>query len=120
MEIGKGNRPLSTLGFDDDRAVGADQVGLVPELAALVPPAEVLDKRVYSSRVDTVSQSRLIERHRDMIVVTGRAGMPGKNFGPVILNDPSVPKSGAATPRLAPRALYRSLPAINGLVSFTS
>lgn len=47
------------------------QLDLVPELAALVPPAEVLDKRVYSPWFDTDLQARLEQRGADTIVITG-------------------------------------------------
>jgi nicotinamidase-related amidase len=51
--------------------LGADKVDLVPELAALVPPADVVDKRVYSPWLDTPLQSRLRERRVDTVLVTG-------------------------------------------------
>jgi nicotinamidase-related amidase len=51
--------------------LGAGMVDLVPELAALVPPAELVDKRVYSPWVDTALQTRLQERAVDTVVVTG-------------------------------------------------
>ena len=51
--------------------LGSGSVRLVPELAELVPPAEVVDKRVYSPWVHTILQSRLQEREVDTIVVTG-------------------------------------------------
>jgi nicotinamidase-related amidase len=51
--------------------LGADMIELVPELAALVPPAEVVDKHVYSPWVDTRLQARLQERHVNTVVVTG-------------------------------------------------
>jgi nicotinamidase-related amidase len=46
-------------------------VDLVPALAALVPPAEVVDKHVYSPWVDSGLQTRLRERAADTVVVTG-------------------------------------------------
>jgi len=51
--------------------LGADMIELVPELAALVPPAEVVDKHVYSPWVDTRLQARLQERRINTVVVTG-------------------------------------------------
>lgn len=51
--------------------MGSEMVDLVPELAAFVPPAQVLDKRVYSPWVDPTLQSLLQEREVDTLVVTG-------------------------------------------------
>lgn len=51
--------------------LGEGLVDLVPELAALVPPAEVIDKRVYSPWMETELQSRLKARGADTIIVTG-------------------------------------------------
>lgn len=51
--------------------LGEEMVELVPELAALVPPAEVIDKRVYSPWIDTDLHSRLQARGVDTLVVTG-------------------------------------------------
>jgi nicotinamidase-related amidase len=51
--------------------LGAGMVDLVPELAALVPPAEVIDKHVYSPWLDPTLQARLHERHVDTVIVTG-------------------------------------------------
>ena len=46
-------------------------VDLVPELAALVPPAQVIDKKVYSPWMDDALQPLLQERRVDTLVVTG-------------------------------------------------
>jgi len=43
----------------------------VPELAAFVPPAQVIDKRVYSPWVDTDLHERLQAQGVDTLVVTG-------------------------------------------------
>ena len=51
--------------------LGAGMVDLVPELAALVPPAEVLDERVYSPWLGTGLDQRLRRRGVDTVVVTG-------------------------------------------------
>jgi len=51
--------------------MGQDKVELVPELARLAPPAEIIDKRVYSPWVDTRLESRLREREADTVVITG-------------------------------------------------
>jgi len=51
--------------------LGHKLVELVPELAALVPPAEVIDKWVYSPWMDTPLHRRLEERGTDTVVVTG-------------------------------------------------
>jgi nicotinamidase-related amidase len=51
--------------------LGAERVGLIPELAVLVPPAEVVDKRVYSPWMETTLHARLIERKIDTLVVSG-------------------------------------------------
>ena len=48
-----------------------DMVELVPELARLVPPAETLDKRVYSPWLDTDLEERLRRRGARTLVVTG-------------------------------------------------
>ena len=42
--------------------LGRDMVELVPELACFVPPAEVIDKRVYSPWFDTDLHERLQSR----------------------------------------------------------
>ena len=46
-------------------------IELVPELAALVPPAEVIDKRVYSPWVETDLDRRLRDRGVDTLIITG-------------------------------------------------
>lgn len=51
--------------------LGPSMVELVPELAALVPPGEIVDKRVYSPWMETTLQSRLQERQVDTLIVTG-------------------------------------------------
>jgi nicotinamidase-related amidase len=51
--------------------LGREMVELVPELAALVPPAQVVDKRVYSPWVDTALQSRIEALGADTIIVSG-------------------------------------------------
>jgi nicotinamidase-related amidase len=51
--------------------LGAARVALMPELAALAPPAEVIDKHVYSPWVDTALEESLARRGADTIVVTG-------------------------------------------------
>lgn len=47
------------------------QLDLVPELAELVPPAEVVDKHVYSPWFDTDLQAKLDQRGADALVITG-------------------------------------------------
>ncbi len=51
--------------------MGLEMVGLLPELAAFVPPAAVIDKRVYSPWHWPELDIRLRERSVDTIVVTG-------------------------------------------------
>ena len=51
--------------------LGREMVELVPELAALVPPAQVVDKRVYSPWVDSGLQSRIEALGADTIIVSG-------------------------------------------------
>jgi nicotinamidase-related amidase len=46
-------------------------IDLVPELASLVPPGQVVDKRVYSPWMDTALHASLQERGADTIVITG-------------------------------------------------
>ncbi len=46
-------------------------VELVPELAALVPPATVIDKRVYSPFVEPALREHLRARRIDTLIVTG-------------------------------------------------
>jgi nicotinamidase-related amidase len=52
-------------------SIGKDMAGLVPELAALVPPASVFDKRVYSPWVENGLHRMLRERGIDTLLVTG-------------------------------------------------
>jgi len=51
--------------------LGRERVELVPGLAALVPPAEVVDKRVYSPWMEDTLDARLRARGVDTLVVTG-------------------------------------------------
>lgn len=51
--------------------LGADMVELVPELRRFVPPAEVIDKHVYSPWVETDLHERLGRRGIDTLVITG-------------------------------------------------
>lgn len=51
--------------------IGLEMVDPVPELRTLVPPAQVVDKRVYSPWFETALQSRPQEHEADTIVVTG-------------------------------------------------
>jgi nicotinamidase-related amidase len=51
--------------------IGQDIVGLVPELAALVPPARIVDKRVYSPWVENDLDGMLRGRGIDTLLVTG-------------------------------------------------
>jgi nicotinamidase-related amidase len=51
--------------------LGEPSIELVPELAAFVPPAEVIDKRVYSPWMEDRLQRRLEERGIDTLIVTG-------------------------------------------------
>lgn len=52
-------------------ALGRERVGLIPVLEALVPPAEVIDKRVYSPWVEGGLEERLRARGADTLIVTG-------------------------------------------------
>lgn len=52
-------------------ALSADAVELVPSLAGLVPPAEVLDKRVYSPWHFTNLHERLRAREADTLIISG-------------------------------------------------
>ena len=51
--------------------LGAPMIELVPELASLVPPGELVDKRVYSPWVDNTLQDRLVACGIDTLVVSG-------------------------------------------------
>ncbi|GJE31299.1 cysteine hydrolase family protein [Methylobacterium oxalidis] len=51
--------------------LGPDRIELVPELARFVPPAETVDKHVYSPWVETGLHERLRARGIDTLVVTG-------------------------------------------------
>ncbi|MBV9077144.1 MAG: cysteine hydrolase [Methylobacteriaceae bacterium] len=44
---------------------------LVPELAALAPPGEIMDKRVYSPWLEPRLERSLAERRADTVLVTG-------------------------------------------------
>ena len=52
-------------------SLGPDAVDLLPPLKALVPPAEVVDKRVYSPWVEPGLRERLRVRGVDTLVITG-------------------------------------------------
>jgi nicotinamidase-related amidase len=52
-------------------ALPAGAVDLLPSLAELVPPAEVVDKRVYSPWVEPGLHDRLRARGVDTLVITG-------------------------------------------------
>jgi nicotinamidase-related amidase len=51
--------------------LGGDLIGLVAELGDLAPPAEVVDKRVYSPWLGGQLQARLQARGADTLLVTG-------------------------------------------------
>jgi nicotinamidase-related amidase len=51
--------------------IGEDMVDLVPELKRFVPPAQTVDKPVYSPWLGSNLQSRLAERSCDTLIVTG-------------------------------------------------
>jgi nicotinamidase-related amidase len=51
--------------------IGADRVELMPELARFVPPAECLDKRVYSPWFGAPLAERLRARGCDTLILTG-------------------------------------------------
>jgi nicotinamidase-related amidase len=51
--------------------IGEAMVALVPDLAVLVPPAEVIDKHVYSPWFDDALHRRLRGRGADTLIVTG-------------------------------------------------
>lgn len=52
-------------------ALPAGSVDLLPSLAKLVPPAEVIDKKVYSPWMDGELDRRLRARNADSLVITG-------------------------------------------------
>jgi nicotinamidase-related amidase len=52
-------------------ALGPGGVDLLPPLKALVPPAEVIDKRVYSPWVEPGLHEKLRARSVDTLVITG-------------------------------------------------
>ena len=51
--------------------VGAEMVDLVPDLHRFVPPAETVDKQVYSPWLDSNLHQRLQARKCDTLIVTG-------------------------------------------------
>lgn len=51
--------------------LGREQIDLVSELAPFVPPAEIVDKHVYSPWLETDLHRRLQARGADTLVVTG-------------------------------------------------
>ena len=51
--------------------LGAEMIELLPELATFSPPAEILDKRVYSPWLEPVLHERLIARGIDSLVISG-------------------------------------------------
>lgn len=51
--------------------IGADMVELMPELRRFAPPAEVVDKYVYSPWMNTSLHDRLCRRGTDTLIVTG-------------------------------------------------
>ena len=52
-------------------ALPPEAVELIPSLARLAPPAEILDKRVYSPWLDGALHRRLQARRIDTLVVSG-------------------------------------------------
>ena len=51
--------------------IGRDMVDVVPELRAFIPPAETVDKPVYSPWLGSDLHARLVARNCDTVVVTG-------------------------------------------------
>jgi nicotinamidase-related amidase len=51
--------------------IGPDMVGLVPELAAFVPPARIFDKSVYSPWTGSNLHQQLRSVHIDTLIITG-------------------------------------------------
>jgi nicotinamidase-related amidase len=51
--------------------LGREMIELVPELEDLVPPGEIVDKRVYSPWLNGLLQARLQARGADTLLVTG-------------------------------------------------
>ena len=51
--------------------IGADMIELVPELKRFAPPAETVDKPVYSPWLGSDLSARLGARHTDTLVITG-------------------------------------------------
>lgn len=52
-------------------AVGAEMVDLLPDLRAFCPPAQVIDKHIYSPWPEGRLQAELANRRIDTLVVTG-------------------------------------------------
>jgi nicotinamidase-related amidase len=52
-------------------AVGPEMVSLMPELAGFAPPAEVVDKPIYSPWLGSNLHERLQARECDTLVITG-------------------------------------------------
>jgi nicotinamidase-related amidase len=52
-------------------SLGERMVDLVPDLAAFAPPAEIVDKTVYSPWLDDALDCRLAARGTDTLIVTG-------------------------------------------------
>ncbi len=68
--------------------LGADKIELLPELKRCVPPADVVDKRLYSPWFDTDLRERLRTRGVDTLIVTGGETdvcVPGTVFGAIDL-----------------------------------
>jgi nicotinamidase-related amidase len=51
--------------------IDPDLIKLVPQLARFVPPAELIDKHVYSPFVERSLLQRMRERQADALVITG-------------------------------------------------
>ncbi len=51
--------------------LGTEPIELLPELAELVPPAEIIDKPVYSPWLAPGFERRLREREAETLIVTG-------------------------------------------------
>lgn len=52
-------------------AIGEDRVDLLPPLKAFVPPALVVDKKVYSPWLDSGLEAELKRRRTDTLIITG-------------------------------------------------
>jgi nicotinamidase-related amidase len=62
---------LHTVGKHDSRHHGKGKVDLVPDLAATVPPAHVVDKHVYSPWIHTDLHAQLRQKHVDTLILSG-------------------------------------------------